>query len=80
VTLLEHFGGFLDAAQWHAHFVHGNTPVPALRVYTDGTIEEITWQQECVVPDNYEERHVNVFLGGREIVAFWDTTATEPNP
>jgi hypothetical protein len=81
VSLLNHFGGFLDAAQWHAHFVYdGNTPVPALRVCTDGTVEEITWQQECVVPNKYEERHVNVFLQGREIVAFWDTTATEPNP
>jgi hypothetical protein len=69
VTLLDHFGSTLNATEWHEHFVHGNTPVAAVCVHPDGTMEEITWQRECVTPGVFEERHV----------AYWDTTGTEPN-
>jgi hypothetical protein len=48
-------------------------------VHPDGTIEEITWQRECVTPGVFEDRHVDVHYAGRELVAYWATTETEPN-
>eukprot|EP00962_Isochrysis_galbana_P042564 scaffold15973_cov137-Isochrysis_galbana.AAC.11 len=78
VGLLDHFGGCMDAAEWHNHCVVSRSPVSVVRVLTNGTFETIDMPEACSqgVPTGVK------MFDGRELVVFYDTNPDpwEPNP
>lgn len=76
VGLLDHFGGCMTVSEWHEHCIRSATPVPVVRVLTDGTMESIEMPAACCtgVPTGVK------LFDGRELVVFWNVTDEEPNP
>jgi hypothetical protein len=81
VELLEHFGGHMDAAQWHLHCQTDEMPVSAVCFYADGTMDTDSIPSNYVLGQELQAcGHTDIYLDGCELVVFWDTSATEPNP
>lgn len=84
VDLLEHFGGYLTASEWHVGIVMADVAgVPAVRVMLDGTLEPWSVPAYASGPNIkgvQAKRHTGLWFDGRELVVIWDASCAEPNP